>query len=212
MRDMASGTFVFPVVTTIQLASQPFIAQQPERGTELMLQDSREEPPKVISKPCDSGSDETDASESENETTPPKKAEGEVISGTSSIASQSAAAGPMRSNSLCQCSNCILKQQDKATASDPPSDIDDKENKAVKLSAGPVPDEYSEWGDALAFSTRKDKKPVVRRMPLSDSPVKRNALVVQQAKGTICKVRYDPGPHQKGWSGDRRARTRPDYA
>ena len=74
MRDMASGTFVLPVVTTIQVASQPFIAPQLERGTALMLQDSREEPPKVISKPCDSGIDESDASESEDEATPPKKA------------------------------------------------------------------------------------------------------------------------------------------
>ena len=39
MRDMGSGTFVLPVVTTIQVASQPFIAPQPERGTELILQD-----------------------------------------------------------------------------------------------------------------------------------------------------------------------------
>ena len=46
-------------------------------------------------------------------------------------------------------------------------DIEDKKNKAVTLSAGPVSDEYSEWDDALAFSTRKDKKPVVRRMPWS---------------------------------------------
>ena len=137
----------------------------------------------------------------EDETTPPKKAEGEAISGMSSIASQSAAAGPIRSNSHCQCSKCILlRLQDKAMSSDRPSDIDDKENKAVKLSADPVPDEYSEWDDhdALAFSTRKDKKPVVRRTPFGDSLVKRNALVVQQAKGTILKVRYDPGPHQKG--------------
>ena len=60
MRDMGSRTFEFPVVITIQVASQPFIAPQLERGTELMLQDSREEPPKVVSKPCDSDSDESD--------------------------------------------------------------------------------------------------------------------------------------------------------
>ena len=53
---------------------------------------------------------------------------------------------------------------------------------------------------------------MVRRMPFGDSPVKRNTLVVQQAQGTVRKVRYDPGPHQKGWSGDRRAQTRSDYA
>ena len=52
VRDMTSGAFVFPVVTLIQEAPRHFIASQPERGTELMLQDSREEPPKVISKPC----------------------------------------------------------------------------------------------------------------------------------------------------------------
>ena len=34
---------------------------------ESMLQDSREEPPKVIQKPCYSGSEDFDASESENE-------------------------------------------------------------------------------------------------------------------------------------------------
>ena len=59
---MTSGAFVFPVVTLTQEAPRPFIAPQPERGTESMLQYSREEPPKVIPKPCDSGSEDFDAS------------------------------------------------------------------------------------------------------------------------------------------------------
>ena len=61
--------------------------------------------------------------------------------------------------------------------------MENKENKAVQLSAAPVPDEYSDWNDAraLAFAIREVKRPAVKRLPFSDSPVKRNALVVTQA-------------------------------
>ena len=67
VHDMASGTFVFPVVT--KGASQRLIAQYHGRCTESISQDSPEppeEPPKVISKPCDTCSVKQEASENVN--------------------------------------------------------------------------------------------------------------------------------------------------
>ena len=63
--------------------------------------------------------------------------------------------------------------------------MEDKENKAVQLSEAPSPDKYSEWDDALALSIREVKRPAAKqRLPFSDTPVKRNALLVPLVKGT----------------------------
>ena len=94
VHDMATGTFVFPVVT--KGASQLFIAPHHGRFTEMISQDSREEPPKVISKPCDAGSVKHEASKAENVKFPILKADEEVILSKSSIADESAAKDPIR--------------------------------------------------------------------------------------------------------------------
>ena len=171
-----------------------------KRFNESMLQDSREEPPKVIPKPCDSGSEDFDASESKNEETLTVKLEGGVIPGTSNIAPQSVATEPTRTGIICQCSKCApMKRQDQAAAPAQGSGMEDKENQAVKLSGAPFPDKCSEWDDALAFSTKEVKRPAAKqRLPFSDTPVRRNASLVPQVKGTIrnLKPRYEPGPHQ----------------
>ena len=88
---------------------------------------------------------------------------------------------------------------------------DDKENKAVQLSVVPVRGEVSN----LAFSIKEAKRPAVsKRLPYSNSPVKRNALVAMKSKGDIRKPCYDPIPNQKQqWSAaDRHDRLRLDYA
>ena len=186
VRDMTSGAFVSPVVTLIQEAPRLFIAPQPERGTELMLQDSREEPPKAIPKPCDSGSEDSYASESETEEPPTVKSEGGVIPGTSNIAPQPVAAEPAGTGIICQCSKCtLMRLQDPAATPAQVSGMEDKENKAVQLLANPSPDKYSDWDDALAFSTREVKQPAAKqRLPFSDTPVRRNISLVSQVRGT----------------------------
>ena len=67
---------------------------------------------------------------------------------------------------------------------------DDKENKAVQRSLVPVRGEVSDSDDDQAFSIKEIKRPAVKRLPFSNSPVKRN--VVMKSKGDIRKPRYDP--------------------
>ena len=69
---------------------------------------------------------------------------------------------------------------------------DDKENKSVQLSLVPVRGEVSDSDDDLAFSIKETKRQAVKRLPFSNSQVKRNTLVVMKSKGEIRKPRYDP--------------------
>ena len=97
MQDMSSGTFVFPVVTNQKEGAsrlQVFIAQHHVRCTESISKNSREEPSKVISKPCDAGSVKYEASNAENVNSPTSKANEEVILSKGSIADESAAKEP----------------------------------------------------------------------------------------------------------------------
>ena len=91
---------------------------------------------------------------------------------------------------------------------------DDKENKALQLSVVPVRCEVSDLDDDLAFSIKVTKRLAVKRLPFSNSPVKRNALVVMKSKGDIRKPRYDPISNQKqqGSTADRHNRLRLDHA
>ena len=209
VRDMTSGAFVFPVVTLIQEAPRPLIAPQPERGSEMLLQDSREELPRVIPKPCDSDSENLDVSDSENEELPTVKSEGGVVPGASNIASQPVAVEPARIGTICPCSKCTLMiRQALAAAPTQGSGMEDKENMAVKPPSAPSPDKYSDWDDALAFVPPPAAK---QRLPFSDTPGKRNVSLVPQVKGTIRKPRYDPVPHQSKRSPmDHRVRLRSD--
>ena len=141
------------------------------------------------------------------------KPEGGVVPGTSNIAPQPVATEPTRTGIICQCSKCtLMKRQDQAAAPVHESGMEDKENNAVQLSEAPSHDKESEWEDALAFSIREVKRPAAKqRLPFSDTPVKRNASLVPQVKGTIRKPRYEPGPHQMKWSPlDQRVRLRSD--
>ena len=98
MRDMTSGSLVFPVVTIPkEEAFQLFIAPQHGRCTEFILQDSREVPAKVISKPYDAGSVKHDAGNAENVKSQISKTDDVVILSKSSIVDKPAAKEPIRS-------------------------------------------------------------------------------------------------------------------
>ena len=90
----------------------------------------------------------------------------------------------------------------------------DKENEAVQLSTVHVRGEVSDSDDDLAFSIKEAKRQAVNRLPFSNSPVKRNVLVVMNSKGDIRKPRYDAISNQKQqWSAaDRHDKLRLDYA
>ena len=75
-------------------------------------------------------------------------------------------------------------------------DWDEKENEAVQLSTVHVRGEVSDSDDDLAFSIKEAKRPAVKRLPFSNSQVKRNTLVVMKSKGEIRKPRYDPISNQ----------------
>ena len=65
----------------------------------------------------------------------------------------------------------------------------------------PARDDASDSEDDKPLSLDVRKKSAVKRLPFGNSPVKRNALVVTQAKGNIHKTRYDPVSNQKQrWS------------
>ena len=90
-----------------------------------------------------------------------------------------------------------------------------KENKEQRsLISITARDDVSDSEDDKPLSIDVLKKSAVKRLPFSNSPVKRNALVVTQVKGNIRKQRYDPVSNQKQrWSGaDRRERLCLDYA
>ena len=64
---------------------------------------------------------------------------------------------------------------------------EDKESKALQMSVVHVRGEASYSDDDLAFSIKETKRPAVKRLPFSNSQVKRNALVVMKSKGDIRK-------------------------
>ena len=90
----------------------------------------------------------------------------------------------------------------------------DKENTDLQRSLAHVTGEVSDSDDDLAFSINEAKRPAVKRLPFSNSPVKRNALVLMPSKGDIRKPRYDPISNQKQRRpvADRHDRLRLDYA
>ena len=188
VHDMASGTFLFPVVT--KGASQLFIAPHQGRCTESTSQDSREEPPKVISKPCDAGSVKHIDSDAENVNSPISKADEGVILSKSSIADESTAKGPNRPGTSSH-KHSQPKRQDQTGTSTRIQGTDDKENKPMQKSLAPVSGEVSYSDDDLAFAIKETKRPAVKKLPFSNSPVKSNALVVMKSKGDIHKPRYD---------------------
>ena len=91
---------------------------------------------------------------------------------------------------------------------------EDKGNKALQLSEVHVCGEVSDSDDDLAFAIKEARRLAVKRLPFSNSPVKRNSLVVMQGKGDIRKPRYDPTSNQRQQrsAADRHDRLRLDYA
>ena len=78
-----------------------------------------------------------------------------------------------------------------------------KENKEQRSLVPVVDNDISDSEDDFPLNDLPltTKRSAVQRLPFSNSPVKRNALVVTRGKGHIRKPqsRYDPVTHQKQW-------------
>ena len=91
-----------------------------------------------------------------------------------------------------------------------------KENKKQRSLVLTSVDEISDSEDdfPITDSPLKTKRSAVQRLPFSNSPVKRNALVVTQGKGNIRKPSYNPLKHQQQrWSdAERHDKLRSEYS
>ena len=156
--DMRTHSNLIPPSVTIPMegASQLFIVPQPMRSTELISQDSREEPIQVISKPCDAGSVQYEASNAENVKFPISKLEvdEEVILSKSSIAEKSATKEPTRAGASNPSSpkHNQPRRQDQTGESSRMHGTRDNENKVLRRPLVPVSGEVSNSDDDLARS------------------------------------------------------------
>ena len=90
-----------------------------------------------------------------------------------------------------------------------------KENKEQRSLVPYDSNDVSDYEDDFPLNDLplSTKRSAVKRLPFSNSPVKRNALAVTQGKGHIRKQQYDPVTNQKQrWStAERHEMLRSDY-
>ena len=91
-----------------------------------------------------------------------------------------------------------------------------KENKKQRSLVSVLADDVSDSEDDFPINDLPlmTKRSAIQRLPFSNSPVKRNALVVTQGKGHIRKPQYDPVTHQKQRcsNAERHDKLQPEYS
>ena len=116
-----------------------------------------------------------------------------------SVAQAELAVGPFKDHPKRQTKKD--KSASKKSQAFPMQSAHNKENKKQRSLVPVLVDEVSDSEDDILPDDAPIpmKQPAVKRLPFSNSPVKRNELVVTQGKGRIRKPCYNPIANQKPW-------------